>query len=56
MNCEFAHAGCLLMMQRIDTNDHLKAAKQEHIELLSEKVKGMESEIRRLKTENAAKD
>ena len=44
VNCEFAHAGCLLMMWRMDMNDHLKAAKQEHIELLSEKVKGMESD------------
>ena len=40
VNCEFAHAGCLLMMRQMDMNDHLKAAKQEHIELLSEKVRG----------------
>ena len=56
MSCEFAYTGCLLMMRRIDMKDHLEDAKQEHIELLSEKVKEMDSEIQKLKAENAAKD
>ena len=41
------------MMRRKDMKDHLEAAKQEH--LASEKVKEMDSGIRRLKTENSAK-
>ena len=36
--------------------DHLESATQEHIILLSEKVKEMDSEIQRLKAENTAKD
>ena len=49
MNCEFAYAGCLLMIRRMNMKDHLETAKQEHIVLLSEKVKEMSSEIQRLK-------
>ena len=56
VSCEFAYAGCLLMMRRVDMKDHLEAAKQEHLVQLSEKVKEMDSEIQRLKAENAAKD
>ena len=56
VNCEFAYAGCLLMMRRMDMKNHLESAKQEHIVLLSEKVKEMDSEIQRLKAENATKD
>lgn len=56
VNCEFAYAGCLQMMRRIDVKDHLESATQEHIILLSEKVKEMDSEIQRLKAENTAKD
>ena len=56
VNCEFTYAGCLLMMRRMNMKDHLETAKQEHIVLLSEKVKEMDSEIQRLKAENAAKD
>ena len=40
----------------MNMKDHLETAKQEHIVLLSEKVKEMGSEIQRLKAENAAKD
>ena len=36
--------------------DHLESATQEHIILLSEKVKDMDSKIQRLKSKNAAKD
>ena len=56
VNYEFAYAGCLQMMWRIDVKDHLESAIQEHIILLSEKVKEMDSEIQRLKAENVAKD
>ena len=56
VKCEFAYAGCLLMMRRMNMKDHLETAKQEHIVLLSEKVKEMGSEIKRLKAENTAKD
>ena len=56
VNCEFAYAGCLQMMRRMDMKDHLELATQEHIVLLREKVKEMDSEIRRLKADNAAKD
>ena len=56
VNCKFVYAGCLQMMQRINVKDHLESATQEHIILLSKKVKEIDSEIHRLKAENAAKD
>lgn len=54
--CEFANAGCLSMMRRRDLKAHLETAKDQHIIFLSDKVKVMEAEILKLKTENASKD
>lgn len=56
ISCEYAYAGCLLMMYRKDMKNHLEVAKQEHLLLLSGKVKEMEAEIQKLKSENASKD
>ena len=56
VNCEFAYAGCLSMMHRKDLKNHLEVTKQEHIVLLNGKVKEMEAEMNRIKSENAAKD
>ena len=56
VSCEFAYAGCLSLMCRQDMKSHLEAAAQEHFVLLSDKVKKMEKGIKRLKTDNAAKN
>ena len=46
--CEFAYTGCLSMMHRKDLKNHLEVTKQEHIVLLSGKVKEMEAKMKTL--------